>query len=827
MGSVSLEEIDMTMKARGFRIRRSMVMLAIGTLALGSGACDTGPAPLTAQLPLHLEEHLDAASIEGSEVAAEVPAVVAWRFDEPQPDWKPIIPRDSEVEPAQITRSDEALLLTLTDDNRFGEGGPRGGLYVDLPDWQRDDWAYVLVRARTSDQIRNLNILFNLRESSDTAGGLSAFAYFGESVAVIGDGSVQTYLLRADWSGGRWQGPWRQLALGFDAEEPGSIEVLSIQVIPKEANYADARAGVVEEIRSRVYRRALYVHAPGSLGYRVRVPEAGRLDLGLGVLRDDAPVTFRITASLQGGQPETLLEETYADKSSWAQRSVDLSHLAGRTVTLVLDADAQRAGTVALWAAPTLTGSARSAKPNVIFYVIDGGAADFMSVYGYNRRTTPNIERLAAEGAVFERAYSNASWTKPSTASFMTSLQHSVLGGLRNWSDPVPEGAVTMAQHFHRADYQTGVFLANPNAGTLSGLQRGVDFMREGWEEFAYFGPEPHKESSRYLHEGYWNWREAYPGEPYWVHFQTTDVHEDFPAVPPFGGLFVGPDQRKVWKEWNDHLREEGGHGIYSEAYEKTGLSRVEFFALHQGLYDETMAHNDYQLGRLVERLKAEGEWENTLLIIGADHSTDAAMDDMGLAIQDSLPPQWVYAMFRPSVTRVPLIFVWPGHIEGGQRFGEAVSMIDVLPTVLDLVGLPQPEVKQGRSLAPLLLGTGDVEPRPVILDEYWLNSDTGEMNGLIEVVDGRWGASLWLGPPEEDEDRRRPMPLLLFDLWNDHWCVKPVNEEHPELVEKYTKYLEEMWEAHQALAQRFNPEGGVPLTPAQLRTLRSLGYIQ
>jgi arylsulfatase A-like enzyme len=311
------------------------------------------------------------------------------------------------------------------------------------------------------------------------------------------------------------------------------------------------------------------------------------------------------------------------------------------------------------------------------------------------------------------------------------------------------------------------------------------------------------------------------------VHFQTTDVHEDFPTVTPFSGLFVGPEQRKTWYEWDERLRAEGNHGVYSEAYEKTGLSRVDFFNLHQGMYDEALAHNDYQLRRLIDRLKATGEWENTLLIIAADHSTDAAMDDMGIAVQDSLPPAWVYAMFRPSITRVPLIFVWPGHIEARQRFDTPVSMIDVLPTVLDLVGLPQPEALQGQSLAPLLSGVSGWEARPVILDEFWMDSRTGELHGLIETVDGRWGASLWVGPENEDEDYRRPMPLLLFDLWDDPWCLEPVNEQHPELVEKYTAFLEDQWEAHLALAQKFTPGGETELTPEQLDRLRTLGYIQ
>jgi arylsulfatase len=247
------------------------------------------------------------------------------------------------------------------------------------------------------------------------------------------------------------------------------------------------------------------------------------------------------------------------------------------------------------------------------------------------------------------------------------------------------------------------------------------------------------------------------------------------------------------------------------------------------------MAHNDYQLGRLVERLKAEGEWENTLLIIAADHSIRAAMADMDIAILETLPPRWSGPMFRPSISRVPLIFVWPGHIAAGQRFSEpVVSMIDVLPTLLDLVGLPMPKVLQGQSLAPLLLGKEDWEPRPVILDEFYVDQETGELRGTLEVVDGRWGASLEINPepPKDDEDeeaarRRRPLPLLLYDLWNDPYCLNSLHEERPDLVEKYTKFLEAQWDAHQALAQHFTRSEDSPLTPEQLQTLRSLGYIQ
>ena len=815
------ESSGRTRSVRG--IRGAALLLAI-LLAPSCTGQDSGPPPLTADMPLHLEDHVDAAIIEGSEVPADLPEPVEWRFDEPQPDWKPAVPLNPSWKPVQVTRTEDSLRLILTEANSFtypsGGRGLRGGIYVDLPDWRREDWAYVLVRARTSDEVGVISLRFNLLEElGPRPWQQGLFRFDGEYTDVINDGSVQTYRMRADrFAEGRresWEGPWQQLGIEVGAEGPASIDILSVSVIPKEASYSDAPVGVRTEVRNKAHRRSLYTHAPGRLHFRVRVPEAGRLDLGLGVLRDDAPVTFRITVRPEGGETETLLEETYADRKRWAQRSVDLSDLAGQTVMLTLEADAERAGTVALWAAPTLSGDRVLDKPNIIFYIIDGAGADYMSLYGYNRRTTPNLDRLAAQGAVFERAYSNSTWTRVSTPSFMTSLHHSVLGGHKTDSDPLPEQAVTMAQHLHRAGYQTAVVTSNPYAGTLSHLHRGADALRET-------GVQPNFVSSVQLHEDFWRWREAYPGEPYWVHFQTTDVHWPWNPVAPFDGLYISPERRETYHQWERQLGSAHPWLYPPSAYEKAGINRIEFFNAARGLYDEAMAHNDYQIARLVERLKARGEWENTLLIVAADHSY---WPSVGLL--DPLPPRWG-PMFSSFTTRVPLIVIWPERIAAGQRFSQPVSMIDMLPTILELAGLPMPELMQGQSLAPLLLGEEGWEARPVILDEFYVDWDTGELSGLIEVIDGQWGASLEINPdPEAPPEGRRPAPLLLYDLWNDPYCLHSLHEERPDLVNKYTEFLEAQWEAHQALAKQFTRSEDSPLTPEQLRTLRALGYIQ
>jgi arylsulfatase A-like enzyme len=430
----------------------------------------------------------------------------------------------------------------------------------------------------------------------------------------------------------------------------------------------------------------------------------------------------------------------------------------------------------------------------------------------------------------------------------MTSLQHSVLGGLRRGvhSTPVPPNAVTMAEHMHGAGYQTAVFTSNPNCARVIGLERGVDFMRD-------VDTQDSSRSSPELHERFWGFRRDYPGHPYWVHFQTTDVHEPNHPPAPFAGLFVASEDRERLEQWDDRLFEQAGDvfgttsivAFYDIALERAKVDRRSYFNVRRGLYDETMAHQDRELERFVERLKAEGEWQDTLLVIASDHGHPAGtFARFGRGLIEPQPEGWQGALFDSYSTRVPLIFVWPRGIEGGRRVEQPVSMIDVLPTILELSGLPRPELMQGRSLVPLLHGR-ELEPRPVILDEFRVDEATGQMVGNIEMIDRRWGASLEIGPLAQGEGGalgRHAYPaggrwgavhpyfpaasrLLLYDLWNDPFATRAVNDAHPELVEHYTQALSEHWQIHQALARRVGEASDKALDPAMLRQLQALGY--
>ena len=172
--------------------------------------------------------------------------------------------------------------------------------------------------------------------------------------------------------------------------------------------------------------------------------------------------------------------------------------------------------------------------------------------------------------------------------------------------------------------------------------------------------------------------------------------------------------------------------------------------------------------------------------------------------------------------------------------------MIDVLPTMLDLVGLPAPEILMGQSLVPLLLGE-EMDLAPVILDEFRVDEQTGEMVGNIEIIDGRWGASLEIGPVPGDGDPNRgrhtvpaggrwgavhpwfaSVPrLLLYDLEADPFALHSVHDEHPDLVEHYRKRLLRQWEAHQALGRRFGNANEAAISPEQMEQLKALGYVR
>lgn len=822
-----------------------LALAAAGSAAIGCRA-ESGGATQEATL-VHLSDALEGATVTTAQPVRLAPR--RWTFDAPRPEWRTLA-FDVSPELALVTLEQKADAVRVRLARSPSPRGPFviGGMVTDLGELRLDDWEAVHVRARSSERLAGITLVYNVEEEGSLPHFLSFVESNDEVPPVFNDGSVQTYAIPLRRREGDSAGVLRNVGVLVGGPNEASLDVLAIELVPRGGGY-DQPVGGRSVVRDGNTRHTLYAHLPAKLSFPLRLGEAGgRLDVGFAV-EPGQEVRYRVAAEVDGARRD-LLDVTTKDAQAWDQRSVDLAALAGQEGRLILEASSERPGAVALWGAPIVSGGRREGAPNVVFYVIDGAGADLMSLYGYDRPTTPFLERLAEEGVVFERAYSNATWTQPSTVSFMTSLQHSVLGGLRRGvhSTPVPKAAVTMAERFRRGGYLTASFTTNPNSVRLVGLERNVDYVRD-------VKTEHHSTSSTELHERFWELRKAYPGGPWWVHFQTTDVHEPNHPVAPFKGRFVTAQQVTQADEYEGRMWQAGGRlfgttsiaAFYDQAMELAGIPKKDYLETRRGLYDETMAYQDQALEQFVKQLQDTGEWENTILIIGADHGHPAGtFTRFGRGLLDPQPEPWQGALFESYLTRVPLMVVWPGKLKAGTRVAEPVSMIDVLPTLLDLAGLPPAEVAQGHSLAPLLRGER-MRVRPVVLDEFRVDEATGEMIGNLEIVDGRWGASLEIGPtpPGTAPDRgRRAVPaggrwgavhpffpevprLLLYDLEADPLATRAVNDEHPELVAKYTEILKRQWEAHRALSQRFGEAGEAAVTPEQLEQLKALGYIQ
>jgi len=201
--------------------------------------------------------------------------LVEWRFDEPQPDWKVVVPPGPEVAPVRATRTEEALRLHFTEANRATLPRGRmlsGGIYVDLPDFNREDWASVELRARTLGEGNSLGVRFNLGEDPNRLVQNSRFRFFGDYAFFVNDGSAQTYRMRADWSYsalGEWEGPWRQLGLMMSVRAPSTVDVVSVRQVQVRSDSCTTDRSLAGAHRPRS------AHRPASLDDRLAADGLG------------------------------------------------------------------------------------------------------------------------------------------------------------------------------------------------------------------------------------------------------------------------------------------------------------------------------------------------------------------------------------------------------------------------------------------------------------------------------------------------------------------------------------------------------------------------
>ena len=325
-------------------------------------------------------------------------------------------------------------------------------------------------------------------------------------------------------------------------------------------------------------------------------------------------------------------------------------------------------------------GAAPDGRPNVVWLILDTARADAFSCYGNPRRTSPCLDRAAAEGALFERAYSQSSWTRPSHASMFTGLLPSGVGTTTEqgmlWDE-----RTTVAEVLAEHGYATFACSSNLNVCGLTNMDQGFQrFHVLPWGR----GPETpllvthalqglhltdngaaamNRVATRWIDEA----REA--GRPFFLFINYFEVHHAYGNTPYFRRwLPPGMSASRALKIPQNPEKYAAG------AAPPTSMN----FGLLRALYDADLTYLDERVGELVERLRRLGILDNTLLIVTSDHG-----EELG-------EHKWIEHRFglRDTLLHVPLILRFPKSFEAGTRRKDIVELVDLFPTILDVVGL-------------------------------------------------------------------------------------------------------------------------------------------
>ncbi len=344
----------------------------------------------------------------------------------------------------------------------------------------------------------------------------------------------------------------------------------------------------------------------------------------------------------------------------------------------------------------------------IVVVSLDTTRPDHLSAFGAARPTTPHLARLAAEGAVFTNARSTSSWTLPSHMSLFTGLPPGLHEVVLDFQ-ALDLGRRTMGEIFRDAGYRTmGVFSA-PYVHGRFGFKRGMDFYERGTLDPMIFDLAPGQLSEELAAREFRSHREVTSklvvdrglnllrnsrSDRNLLFLHLFDPHYDYRAPAPFVKRFVDPGYKGPVTGDLVMSRPDIIHAGMPEADRRHLLD----------LYDAEIAWVDEQLGRVLAELEAQGRLQSTLIVVVADHGEE--FFERGRIGHR--------AGLHDEVLRVPLLVWGPGvGVPAGLSSDASVSLCDVLPTLIDLAGLPAEPGVWGRSLRPVFEG-GTLRPMPV-----------------------------------------------------------------------------------------------------------------
>jgi len=307
--------------------------------------------------------------------------------------------------------------------------------------------------------------------------------------------------------------------------------------------------------------------------------------------------------------------------------------------------------------------------PDVLLVSVDTLRADHLGCYGYPRATSPNIDQLAARGAVFERTMSTCPWTLPAHTSLLTGLFPAV-HGVQEDGTRLGEEAPTLAEGLRRMGYRTLGVVSHVYVASSFGLGRGFETFDDSLIEGGTRNPIASEVVDRFLE----HLDRLEPEDAFFGFLHFFDPHWDYTPPPPFDRRFTDPAYAGPV------------NGRYPAVLEASSGADLEHAI---ALYDGEIAYLDREIGRLLGGLAERGRLEDIVVVLTADHGEEfrehGQMGHGNTLYEEQL--------------HVPLIIAGHPAFPAGTRRGDLASLVDVAPTLLEIAGAAPDEGTSGRSL--------------------------------------------------------------------------------------------------------------------------------
>lgn len=400
-------------------------------------------------------------------------------------------------------------------------------------------------------------------------------------------------------------------------------------------------------------------------------------------------------------------------------------------------------------------------KPNILFFGIDSLRRDHMSHYGYSRMTTPHITEYAKGGVTFNQCFSPHIPTTPGYSNMMTGRDCFGTDVVGLSQQAIADGVPVLAEVLREQGYETTC------VGFHNAASRGYD----NYIDFPGWGPD-HEDGRAHKAE---NLNEvvlpemerlAKGDKPFFLFLRHMDPHSPYLSPAPFQHMFYQGDPCDPNDDRMQKVYDFKPFGDYIKSWVPEGCTNPDYVI---GQYDSAVAYMDSCINVLLEKMKALGIEEDTIVVFTSDHGEtlydhDCFFDHHG--------------MYDCTLV-VPFIISWKNHLPEGMRINDYCQLKDLMPTLLDLMGIETDLTFDGRSLMPLVRGEErEAEPEFYITECTWMRKHG-------------WRTPEWKLIIALEPDFHFKPEIELYNLIKDPAENHNVADENPEVVEMLKKRMD------------------------------------